>query len=67
SDVDYLADDEHLLFSPGAVSFNGSLYGQSIEVNYNTNSVVFEATIIPPLAFFDIITLHRTERLTLYP
>ncbi|MGI9548285.1 MAG: aryl-sulfate sulfotransferase, partial [Flavobacteriaceae bacterium] len=41
SDVDYLADDEHLLFSPGAVSFNGSLYGQSIEVNYNTNSVVF--------------------------
>ena len=67
SDVDFLPNDNHVIFSPGAVIFNGNLYGKSIEINYATGAVVFEATIIPPTAFFDIITLHRTERLTLYP
>lgn len=67
SDVDYLANEDHVIFSPGAVNLNGSLYGRSIEVDYNTGAVLFEATIIAPVAFFDIITLHRTERLTLYP
>ena len=67
SDVDYIANEDHVIFSPGAVSFNGSLYGKSIEVAYPSGELIFEATIIPPMAFFDIITLHRTERLTLYP
>ena len=66
SDVDYLESVDHVLFSPGAVSFNGSLYGKSIEVDYDTQELIFEATITPPSAFFDIITLHRTERLSLY-
>ncbi len=67
SDVDYLAADDHILFSPGAVVRNGGRYGKSIEINFSTGTVIFEATITPPIAFFDIITLHRTERLPLYP
>lgn len=67
SDVDYLEIEDHVLFSPGAVSINGGFYGKSIEVNVTDLSVVFEATIIPPNPFFRIITFHRTERLSLYP
>ncbi|MGB5821427.1 MAG: aryl-sulfate sulfotransferase [Saonia sp.] len=66
SDVDYLESVDHVLFSPGAVFFNSGLYGKSIETDFETGEVIFEATIIPPLAFFNIITLHRTERLPLY-
>ena len=67
SDVDYLASRDHVLFSPGAVNFQGDLYGKSVEVDRASGEVVFEATIRPPMAFFDIITLHRTERMPLYP
>ena len=67
SDVDYLENDDHVLYSPGAILDQDNAFGKSIEIDYNSRSVVFEATIIPPVAFFDIITLHRTERLTLYP
>ena len=67
SDVDYLPNDDHVIFSPGAITTNGNLSGKSIEIDYNSGNVVFEATIIPPSGFFDIITLHRTERLSLYP
>lgn len=67
SDVDYLEETDHILFSPGAISFMGSIYGRSIELDYETKEVLFEATIVPPTAFFGIITFHRTERLPLYP
>ncbi len=67
SDVDFLENDDHVLFSPGAIVDQGSAVGKSIEIDYNSRSVVFEATIMPPVAFFDIITLHRTERISLYP
>ncbi|MGB5692976.1 MAG: aryl-sulfate sulfotransferase [Flavobacteriaceae bacterium] len=67
SDADYLESQDHILFSPGAILDQGAAHGKSIEIDYNNRSVLFEATIIPPVAFFDIITLHRTERITLYP
>jgi arylsulfate sulfotransferase len=67
SDVDFLESEDHVLFSPGAINDQGGIFGKSIEIDYNNRSVIFEATIIPPIAFFDIITLHRTERISLYP
>ncbi len=67
SDVDFLENEDHVLFSPGAIIDQGAVFGKSIEIDHNSRSVLFEATIIPPVAFFDIITLHRTERISLYP
>ncbi|MGB5170772.1 MAG: aryl-sulfate sulfotransferase [Eudoraea sp.] len=67
SDVDYLEASDHILFSPGAISFNNGLYGKSVEVDYSSKEVIFEATLTPPIAFFNLITFHRTERLFLYP
>lgn len=66
SDVDYLPKENHVIWSPGAVYFGGKNYGKVIELDYNTKSVIFEATITPPIAYFGI-TFHRTERLSLYP
>ncbi|NAS12821.1 aryl-sulfate sulfotransferase [Poritiphilus flavus] len=67
SDVDYLPQKDHMLYSPGAIIFDGSIFGKSMEIDMSNNEVIFEADIIPPIAFFNIITLHRTERLPLYP
>ncbi len=66
SDVDYLETEDHVLMSPGAVLFNGLSFGKSIEVDYSSGDVIFEATMFAPLTIGPI-TLHRTERLTLYP
>ena len=65
SDVDFLANVNHVIFSPGAVN-NTTNYGKVIELDYATKEVFFEATLTPPKTFFGI-TFHRTERLTLYP
>ena len=66
-DVDFLEDKGHVLFSPGNVRIPGAYYGKSIEVDYPSGEVIFEATITPPMALFDLVTLNRTERLPLYP
>ena len=65
SDVDFLAASNHVLWVPGAVN-SGSRYGKVIELDYATQSVVFEATLTPVQTFFGI-TMHRAERLPLYP
>lgn len=67
SDVDYLADDNHMLISPGAGGPNGAKFGKSIEVVYPGNEVIFEATIKSEQALSGAVVLHRTERLSLYP
>jgi len=67
SDVDFLEAEGHVIFSPGAIQAGGANSGKSVEVDSDTGEVLFEATVTPPIAFFDIITLHRTERLPLYP
>ncbi len=67
SDIDYFPQENHVFFSPGAISLDGiAPYGKVIEVDYSTKEVLFEATITPPTPFF-IITLHRTERMNIYP
>ncbi|MEO8712875.1 MAG: aryl-sulfate sulfotransferase [Parafilimonas sp.] len=65
SDVDFLNDDNHVIFSSGAVN-NTTTYGKVVEVDYTTQAVLFEATITPPKALYGI-TFHRTERMSLYP
>ncbi len=65
SDVDYLPDDKHIIFSPGAINY-GTDYGKVIELDYVTKDNLFEATITPPHSFYGI-TFHRTERMSLYP
>ncbi len=67
SDVDYYPDENHLFFIPGAISYDGQQYGKSIEMSYDQQEIIFEATIIPPAAAYGIITLHRTERMPMYP
>ena len=67
SDVDYYPEENHVFFIPGASNFGGSKYGKSIELDYTQQQVIFEATITPPVAAFGLITLHRTERMTMYP
>lgn len=66
SDVDYHAAEDNVVFMPGAVGFGGVAYGKTIEIDRTTREVVFEATITPPTAPFGI-TLHRVERMPLYP
>jgi arylsulfate sulfotransferase len=67
SDVDYYPDEDHVFFSPGATVFNNRIYGKEIEIDRESQEVIFEATIIPPTPAFGIATFHRTERLPLYP
>ncbi|HMB98379.1 MAG TPA: aryl-sulfate sulfotransferase [Balneolaceae bacterium] len=66
SDVDFFPVENHVFFTPGAVSFNGD-YGKVIEIDYDSGDVLFEATIRPPVPAFGLITLHRSERMSLYP
>lgn len=65
SDVDFLSAENHVIFSPGAVN-NATNYAKVVELDYATQNVLFEATITPQTSFYGI-TLHRTERLNLYP
>jgi arylsulfate sulfotransferase len=65
SDVDYHVDEDNIVFMPGAVVDAAGAYGKMIEVDYTTGTVVFEATITPPVAPFGI-TFHRVERIPLY-
>ena len=65
SDVDLLDGGTHVVWSPGAIG-GASPSGKVIELDYATQQVLFEATMIPPTALFGI-TMHRTERLNLYP
>ncbi len=66
SDVDYHVAEANVVFMPGAAGSGAGAYGKVVEVDYTTRDVVFEATITPPTAPFGI-TLHRVERLSLYP
>ncbi len=67
SDVDYLADKNHMLISPGASGPNAAKFGKSIEVDYSSGEIIFEATIKSQKALSEAVVLHRTERLSLYP
>lgn len=66
SDVDFFPEQNRVFFTPGAVNFNGH-YGKIVEVDYPGGGAIFEATIRPPAAAFGLITLHRSQRMSLYP
>lgn len=66
SDVDYYADVNHYVFSPGAVSLNRK-YGKIVEVQAGSSQVLFEATVYAPATYNGPVTFHRTERIELYP
>lgn len=66
SDVDYFPEEDHVFFSPGAITHPEPV-GKVVEVDYETGNRIFEATITPPAAMFSIVTFHRTERLPIYP
>lgn len=66
SDVDYHAEEDNVVFNPGFSHDSRGAYGKTVEVDYASRNVVFEATIRPPEAFGGI-TFHRVERLSLYP
>ncbi len=65
SDVDYLPETGHILFSPGWGVDNGDglLGGKIIELDYQTKEVIFEAR----LSGVDDFQFHRAERLSIYP
>lgn len=63
SDIDYLPDMDHILFCPGAFvdHGDGSFGGKIIEVDYDTQEVIFEAKLTS-----GAITFHRAERMPIY-
>ena len=63
SDVDYFEETNTVLFAPGFNVFNGNgfLGGRIVEVDYNTQDIVFEALVLSPG-----LTFHRVERMDLY-
>ena len=66
SKVSYSAGYDNVLFTPGAVSFGGDVFGKVIEGDYGSKEVLFEATLRPPIAPFNI-TFHNVQRMSLYP
>ena len=65
SDVDYHADEDNVVFMPGAVGRSEVPYGKVVEVDYQSKNIVFEATLTAPTAQFGI-TFHRVERIPFY-
>lgn len=65
SKVGYHETTDNILFTPGAILFEGKNYGKTIEVDRQSNQVVFEATLTPPMANFNI-TFHNTQRVLLF-
>jgi arylsulfate sulfotransferase len=64
SDVTYIEDVNHIIFSSGTILSNGR-NGKVIELEYNTSTPIFEATISHPSSTASYI-FHRTKRLNLY-
>ena len=66
SDVDYLADKDNVLFSPGfGINEFGLINGGVIqEIDYSTKAKVFEALINPSAGTF--LAFTRTERMHIY-
>jgi len=64
SKVNYHSNENTVLFTPGAVNFNGNR-GKVVEVNHITGEVLFEASVVPPVAPFNI-AFHNVQRVELY-
>ncbi|MEL6675004.1 MAG: aryl-sulfate sulfotransferase [Bacteroidota bacterium] len=66
SKVNYYEADQSVLFTPGAINFQGQVQGKLIEVGYQSNQKQFEATVVPPDAVFNI-SFHNARRISFYP
>ncbi|MEL6252214.1 MAG: aryl-sulfate sulfotransferase [Bacteroidota bacterium] len=66
SKVLYYENEDNVLFTPGAVAFNGEQYGKVLEIDKQSGQVVFEAKVKAPIAPFNI-TFHNIYRYTMYP
>lgn len=64
SKVSYVPGRNSVLFTPGSSANGGTAAGKVVELDYDTTQVLFEATIIPPNAFFNI-TFHNVLRVSL--
>jgi len=64
SDVDYHQDENTVFFMPGG-NYEYGVNGKTIEVDYTTKDVVYEATVRNDQ--FPEIMFHRIERLPIYP
>ncbi len=65
SKVQYFSNENNVLFTPDAVLYNGVHYGKVLEINKTTNTLVFEATVTPPVSL-GINTFHNAVREQLY-
>ena len=65
SKVSYVPENNTVLFTPGSSVSAGVPAGKVIEVDYDTQEVVFEATINPPNSVFNI-SFHNVLRIGLY-
>lgn len=67
SDADFHSDANTVIMSPGAIQSSTKAHGKVIEIDYTTGDVVFEAKLTPPIAGLQLVTFHRTQRMSLYP
>ena len=65
SRVSYVASKHSVLFTPGSSVQGGIAAGKVIEVDYDSRSVIFEATIQPPNTVFNI-SFHNVVRVSLF-
>ncbi len=66
SDVDYHHEENTVVFMPGANHENGP-NGKTVEVDYTTKDVAYEAVIRNDGSAMWGIMFHRIERLPIYP
>ncbi len=65
SKVSYVPENNSVLFTPGSSVNGGIPSGKVVEVDYETQNVIFEATIVPPNSIFNI-SFHNVLRIGLY-
>ncbi|MEO0572499.1 MAG: aryl-sulfate sulfotransferase [Bacteroidota bacterium] len=64
SKVSYVPENNSVLFTPGSSVNGGAASGKVVEVDHETQNVIFEATIVPPNAVFNI-SFHNVLRMDL--
>jgi len=67
SDVDVHPDENTVVFMPGDIYDENGRSGKTIEVDYTTKDVVYEAILHKPYLGDRNIIFHRMERLSIYP
>lgn len=61
SNVIYDEASDRVIFNPGSTNNSGNEYGKTIEIDYQSRTVAFEASVIAPRTTFRI-TFHNVQR-----